>query len=55
MNNVPKLPQNPYDGMEIIDCGPPVLSMHSPFEIAHKGDLYMTYKGFRSFLEAKGK
>ena len=39
-------------GMEIIDCGPPVLSMHSPFEIAHKGDLYMTYKGFRAFLEA---
>ncbi|MBN2123565.1 MAG: aminopeptidase [Deltaproteobacteria bacterium] len=38
-------------GMEIIDCGPPILSMHSPFEIAHKGDLYMTYKGFRAFLE----
>ena len=38
-------------GMEIIDCGPPVLSMHSPFEIAHKGDLYMTYRGFRAFLE----
>jgi aspartyl aminopeptidase len=41
----------PY-GMEIIDCGPPVLSMHSPFEIAHKGDIYMTYKGFRVFLES---
>ena len=39
-------------GMEIIDCGPPVLSMHSPFEISHKGDLYMSYKGFRAFLEA---
>jgi aspartyl aminopeptidase len=39
-------------GMEIVDCGPPVLSMHSPFELTHKGDLYMTYKGFRSFLEA---
>jgi len=39
-------------GMEIVDCGPPVLSMHSPFEIAHKGDLYMTYNGFRAFLEA---
>jgi len=38
-------------GMEIIDCGPPVLSMHSPFEISHKGDLYMTYKGYRAFLE----
>ncbi|MFW6114730.1 MAG: aminopeptidase [Thermodesulfobacteriota bacterium] len=41
----------PY-GMEIIDCGPPVLSMHSPFETAHKGDIYMTYKGFKVFLES---
>ena len=39
-------------GMQIIDCGPPVLSMHSPFEIAHKGDIYMTYKGYRAFLES---
>jgi len=39
-------------GMNIIDCGPAVLSMHSPFEISHKGDIYMTYKGFRAFLEA---
>lgn len=41
----------PY-GLQIIDCGPPVLSMHSPFEIAHKGDIYMTYKGYRAFLES---
>ncbi|RLB12561.1 MAG: aminopeptidase [Deltaproteobacteria bacterium] len=40
-------------GMEVIDCGPPVLSMHSPFEITHKGDIYMTYKGFRAFLDVK--
>lgn len=39
-------------GMEIIDYGPPVLSMHSPFEITHKGDIYMTYKGFKAFLKA---
>jgi aspartyl aminopeptidase len=39
-------------GLQIIDCGPSVLSMHSPFEIAHKGDIYMTYKGFRAFLES---
>ena len=39
-------------GMQIIDCGPPVLSMHSPFEVMHKGDLFMTYKAFRTFLEA---
>lgn len=39
-------------GMEIVDCGPAVLSMHSPFEIAHKGDIHMTYKGYKAFLEA---
>ena len=39
-------------GLQIIDCGPPILSMHSPFEIAHKGDIYMTYKGYRAFLES---
>lgn len=39
-------------GMEIIDCGAPVLSMHSPFEITHKGDIFMSYKAFKTFLEA---
>jgi len=39
-------------GMDVIDYGVPVLSMHAPFEIAHKGDLYMTYKGCRVFLKA---
>ena len=39
-------------GMQIVDCGPAVLSMHSPFEITHKGDIYMTYKGYRAFLES---
>jgi len=41
----------PY-GMQIIDSGPAVLSMHSPFETAHKGDIYMTYKGYKVFLES---
>ena len=36
-------------GMDILDCGPAVLSMHSPFEISSKADLYMTYKGFHAF------
>jgi aspartyl aminopeptidase len=39
-------------GMDIVDCGPALLSMHSPFEIGSKADLYMTYKAFRSFLAA---
>jgi len=40
-------------GMNIIDCGPPVLSMHSPFEVISKADLYMTFCAFRVFLESK--
>ncbi len=39
-------------GMDIVDMGPPLLSMHSPFEIAHKADLYMTYKAYKAFLES---
>ena len=37
-------------GMEIIDCGTPLLSMHSPFEISSKTDAYMTYKAYKVFL-----
>jgi aspartyl aminopeptidase len=39
-------------GMEIIDCGTPLLSMHSPFEVASKADLYMTFKAFKAFCQA---
>ncbi len=38
-------------GMDMIDCGPPILSMHAPFEIAGKADLYETYKAYKIFLE----
>jgi|LGVF01.2.fsa_nt_gb aspartyl aminopeptidase len=37
-------------GMDVLDCGPALLSMHSPFEIASKVDLYMCYKGYKAFL-----
>lgn len=37
-------------GMEVLDCGVPVLSMHSPFEVISKIDLYTTYKGYIAFL-----
>ncbi len=39
-------------GIEVVDCGPAILSMHSPFEISHKGDLYMTYKSYKVFFES---
>ncbi|SHH18502.1 Aspartyl aminopeptidase [Thermosyntropha lipolytica DSM 11003] len=41
-----------YYGMEVVDCGVAVLSMHSPFEIVSKADLYMAYKGYKAFMQA---
>lgn len=38
--------------VDVIDIGVPVLSMHSPFEVVSKLDIYMTYKGILSFYEA---
>lgn len=37
-------------GAEVLDIGPALLSMHSPFELAHKDDIYATYLAFKSFL-----
>ncbi len=37
-------------GMNIVDAGPPLLSMHAPYEIAHKTDLYMTFQAYRAFF-----
>lgn len=35
--------------MDVIDCGVPVLSMHSPFEVTAKSDIYMAYKSYAAF------
>lgn len=37
-------------GMDVIDSGVPVLSMHSPWEVISKADIYEAYKGYRAFL-----
>jgi len=42
-------------GMDVLDCGPAILSMHSPFEVAGKTDVYMTYKGYGAFFNSPGK
>ena len=34
-----------------IDVGVPVLSMHAPFEVTAKNDVYMAYKAFRTFFK----
>ena len=38
-------------GMEVIDSGVPVLSMHAPWEVTSKADVYEAYKGYRAFIE----
>ncbi len=38
--------------IDVLDVGVPVISMHSPFEIVSKLDVYMTYKGIKAFYEA---
>lgn len=37
--------------MDVIDVGTPLLSMHAPYELASKFDVYMTYKGYREFYK----
>lgn len=37
-------------GMEVIDCGPAILSMHAPFELSSKADVFMTCKAYKAFL-----
>ncbi len=39
-------------GMNVIDCGPAVLSMHSPFELASCVDIFATTLAYTAFYEA---
>lgn len=38
--------------MDTIDCGVPLLSMHAPYEVASKVDVYMAYKAYKAFYNA---
>lgn len=38
-------------GMNVIDCGVAVLSMHAPWEITSKSDIYEVEKGYEAFLK----
>ncbi len=38
-------------GMDVVDCGLAVLSMHSPMEVISKADLYEARKGYIAFLK----
>ena len=39
-------------GMNVIDCGVPVLNMHAPWEATSKADLYEAKRGYMAFLES---
>jgi aspartyl aminopeptidase len=42
-------------GMEVIDSGVPVLSMHAPLEIINKADLYEAVKAYAAFMTDASK
>jgi len=37
--------------VDVVDLGVPILSMHAPFELASKLDVYNTYKAFCAFYK----
>ena len=37
-------------GVDVIDCGVPVLSMHAPYEVTCKYDVYTAFKAYESFF-----
>ncbi len=41
--------------IDTIDCGTALLSMHSPFELSSKADVYMTYRAYQCFFVGETK
>lgn len=39
-------------GMNVVDCGVALLGMHSPMEVASKGDIFMAYRGYNAFFNS---
>ena len=37
-------------GMDVLDSGVPLLSMHSPYEISSKYDVYQAYRFYETFF-----
>lgn len=38
-------------GMEVIDLGPAVMSMHAPYEVTSKADVYSSYLAYKAFFK----
>ena len=39
--------------IDVVDVGVPVLSMHAPFEVVSKLDVYMASRAFETFFTAQ--
>ena len=37
--------------MDVLDCGPAIMSMHAPYEVVSKVDVYNTYLAYHVFME----
>ena len=37
-------------GMDVLDCGVPVLSMHAPYEVTSKFDVYSAFSAYKAFF-----
>ena len=37
-------------GIDVIDCGIAVLSMHAPYEVTSKFDIYTAYRAYKAFM-----
>ena len=38
-------------GMDVVDCGTPVISMHAPTELVSKADIYETIRAYKAFYK----
>ena len=41
-----------HHGVDTVDLGVPVLSMHAPFEVVAKSDVYSTYRACEAFFKS---
>ena len=37
--------------MDVIESGVALLSMHAPYEVSSKADVFEAYRGYRAFLK----
>lgn len=38
-------------GMQVVDCGVPLMNMHAPYEVSSKADIYSALQVNKSFLK----